>query len=114
MILPKAVITYGTFDLFHIGHLNLLRKCKELGDRLIVGVSTDEFNRIKGKKTIVPFEERLQIVNSIRYVDEVFPERNWEQKQDDIRQYRASIFVMGDDWKGKFDYLTAQCGCEVV
>jgi len=108
----KVVITYGTFDLFHIGHLNLLKRAKALGDYLIVGVSTDEFNAIKGKKSVYPYEHRAEIVRSIKYVDLVIPERNWEQKIEDIKKYNVDIFVMGDDWKGKFDYLKEYC--EVV
>lgn len=100
-----TVITYGTFDLFHIGHLNLLRRLKSLGDRLLVGVSTDEFNAVKQKKTTIAFDERLEIVSAIRYVDGVFAEENWDQKVSDIQKYQANIFGMGDDWKGKFDYL---------
>jgi len=108
----KVVITYGTFDLFHIGHLNLLKRAKALGDFLIVGVSTDEFNAIKGKKSVYPYEHRAEIVRSIKYVDLVIPERNWEQKIEDIKKYNVDVFVMGDDWKGKFDYLKEYC--EVV
>jgi glycerol-3-phosphate cytidylyltransferase len=108
----KTVITYGTFDLFHIGHLNLLKQCRKLGDRLIVGISTDEFNTIKGKQTVVPFEERAQIVAGMRFVDDVFPESNWEQKRFDIQKFGAHTFVMGDDWKGQFDFLLDLC--EVV
>lgn len=105
----KKILTYGTFDMFHIGHLNLLKRARSLGDYLIVGVSTDEFNKIKGKKTLIPFEERKQIVESIKYVDLVIPEKNWEQKIDDIKKYNIDIFVMGDDWKGKFDFLKDYC-----
>ncbi len=101
----KKVLTYGTFDLFHRGHLNLLRRAKNFGDYLIVGVSTDEFNRIKGKKTLISFEERMEIVKSIRYVDEVIPEESWEQKERDIKKFDIETFVMGSDWKGEFDYL---------
>ena len=108
----KTVITYGTFDLFHIGHLNLLRRLKALGDRLVVGVSTDEFNAVKGKKTIVPFEHRLAIVGAVRQVDSVFPENDWGQKRADILREKAAIFAMGDDWVGKFDELNDIC--EVV
>jgi glycerol-3-phosphate cytidylyltransferase len=99
------VLTYGTFDLFHIGHLNILKRLKEQGDRLIVGVSTDEFNAIKGKKPVVPFEQRIEIVRAIRYVDEAIPEDNWEQKRLDIEKYNADVFGIGEDWKGKFDDL---------
>jgi glycerol-3-phosphate cytidylyltransferase len=103
--LIRTVLTYGTFDLLHRGHLNLLRRAKDLGDRLIVGVSTNEFNESKGKKTIIDFEDRLEIVRSIRYVDEVFAESCWEQKIEDVRRLSANTFVMGDDWAGKFDFL---------
>ena len=108
----RVVLTYGTFDMFHIGHLNILKRAKELGDYLIVGVSTDEFNAIKGKKALMPYEHRKKIVESIKYVDKVIPERNWEQKVEDIKKYGVDVFVMGDDWKGKFDYLKDYC--EVV
>ena len=108
----KKVITYGTFDLFHIGHLNILKRAKALGDYLIVAVSTDEFNAIKGKTCAIPFEQRKAIVESIKYVDEVIPENNWEQKIDDITKHKVDIFVMGDDWNGKFDFLKKYC--EVV
>src|SRR3982074_1555822 len=79
-----TVITYGTFDLFHVGHLNLLRRLKSLGDRLVVGVSSDEFNVLKGKKTVMPYAHRAEIVSAIRYVDGIFPEECWEQKRDDV------------------------------
>ncbi|GAA0202898.1 adenylyltransferase/cytidyltransferase family protein [Glutamicibacter creatinolyticus] len=106
--MSKTVLTYGTFDLFHIGHLNILRRLKEKGDRLVVGVSTDEFNAIKGKKPVVPFDQRIEIVRAIRYVDEAIPEENWEQKRLDIQKYKASVFGIGEDWKGKFDDLDDQ------
>lgn len=105
----KRVITYGTFDLFHIGHLNLLNRAKKLGDYLIVAVSTDEFNEIKGKKTVIPYKQRAEIVKNIKCVDKVIPENNWEQKINDIKKYSADIFVMGGDWKGKFDFLKKYC-----
>jgi glycerol-3-phosphate cytidylyltransferase len=105
----KTVITYGTFDLFHIGHLNLLRRLKGLGDRLIVGLSTDSFNALKGKKTVISYQDRSEIIGAIKFVDFVFPEENWEQKRDDILRYKADIFAMGDDWKGKFDELSDVC-----
>jgi glycerol-3-phosphate cytidylyltransferase len=108
----KVVITYGTFDLFHIGHVNLLRRLRELGDRLVVGVSTDEFNAVKGKRTMVSYQHRAEIVAACRYVDKTFPEIRWEQKREDIERERASIFAMGDDWVGKFDDLRDVC--EVV
>lgn len=108
----KTVLTYGTFDLFHVGHVHLLRRLSELGDRLIVGCSTDEFNDIKGKKCIMPYADREIILRASRYVDDVIPERNWDQKIDDIIRLKADIFAMGDDWAGKFDELSAHC--EVV
>jgi len=101
----KKVITYGTFDLFHIGHLKLLKRAKRFGDYLIVAVSTDEFNKLKGKKSFFPYEERKQIVEAIKYVDKVIPEESWEQKINDIKKYDIDIFVIWDDWKWKFDYL---------
>ena len=101
----KTVLTYGTFDLFHIGHLNILKRLSALGDRLIVGVSTDEFNALKGKKPVVPFDQRIEIVRSIRYVDEAIPEDRWEQKREDIAKYGVDVFGIGEDWKGKFDDL---------
>jgi glycerol-3-phosphate cytidylyltransferase len=105
----KIILTYGTFDMFHIGHLNLLNRLKSLGDKLIVAVSTDEFNSIKGKKTLIPFEQRALIVQNIKCVDMVISEKNWEQKIDDIKKYNVDIFAMGDDWKGKFDFLKDYC-----
>ena len=108
----KKVITYGTFDLLHIGHIKLLKRAKALGDYLVVAVSTDEFNEIKGKKTILPYEQRVEIVKSIRYVDEVIPEESWEQKSEDIKENNIDIFAIGNDWKGKFDFLKEYC--EVV
>lgn len=103
--MSKTVLTYGTFDLFHIGHLNILKRLKEKGDRLIVGVSTDEFNAVKGKKPIVPFEQRIEIVRAIRYVDAAIPEEDWAQKRLDISRYGVDVFGIGEDWKGKFDDL---------
>lgn len=108
----KRVLTYGTFDLLHSGHINILRRAKELGDYLIVAVSTDEFNALKGKKAYYSFEERKMILEAIRYVDLVIPENNWEQKVDDVLKYHVDVFVMGDDWTGKFDFLKEYC--EVV
>ena len=105
----KIVLTYGTFDMFHIGHLNLLNRLKSLGDKLIVAVSTDEFNSIKGKKTLIPFEQRALIVQNIKCVYMVISEKNWEQKIDDIKKYNVDIFAMGDDWQGKFDFLKDYC-----
>ncbi|MBU0711414.1 glycerol-3-phosphate cytidylyltransferase [bacterium] len=108
----KKIITYGTFDLFHFGHLRLLQRAKALGDYLVVAVSTDEFNAVKGKKCTYPYEHRAKIVEAIKYVDEVIPEHIWEQKIDDVKTHDIDIFVMGDDWKGKFDFLKDYC--EVV
>lgn len=102
----RTVLTYGTFDLFHVGHLNILKRLKAEGDRLIVGVSTDEFNALKGKKPVVPFEQRIEIVRAISYVDEAIPEKNWEQKRLDIAKYDVDVFGIGEDWRGKFDDLS--------
>lgn len=110
----KKVITYGTFDLFHIGHLNIIKRAKELGDYLVVAVSSDSFNAIKGKKCTIPDFERMQIVEAIKYVDEVILENSWEQKKEDILNHNIDIFVMGDDWKGKFDYLEEETGVKVI
>lgn len=107
-----TVLTYGTFDLFHIGHLNLINRLAELGDRLVIGVSTDEFNAGKGKKSIVSFEDRARIVSSIKGVDLVIPEESWEQKVSDIKEHDVDVFAIGDDWTGKFDDLKELC--EVV
>ena len=108
----KKVITYGTFDLFHMGHLNILKRAKELGDYLVVAVSSDAFNAIKGKKCIIPDYERMEIVRASKYVDEVIVENSWDQKIDDVKKHNIDIFVMGDDWEGKFDFLKDYC--EVV
>lgn len=106
----QRVITYGTFDLLHYGHINLLRQAKAMGDYLIVAVSTDEFNwKEKKKKCYFQYEERKIMVEAVRYVDLVIPETCWEQKSMDISDYHVDIFVMGDDWKGKFDFLREQC-----
>ena len=107
--MKKTIITYGTFDLFHIGHLKLLQRLSRLGAKLIVAVSTDEFNKLKGKKTIIPYEQRAEIVENIKCVDMVIPEYNWEQKVKDIKEYNVGIFSIGDDWKGKFDFLKEHC-----
>lgn len=95
--------------MFHIGHLNLLKRAKALGDYLIVAVSSDEFNAIKGKKTIIPFDQRVEIVRNIKCVDEVIREDSWDQKINDIKEHDVDVFVMGDDWKGKFDFLRKYC-----
>ena len=109
----RKVITYGTFDLLHYGHINILKRAKEQGDYLIVALSTNEFNDIKGKKCYFSYEERKKLVQAIRYVDLVIPENNWEQKIEDVKEYKVDVFVMGDDWKGKFDYLKDE-GVEVI
>ncbi len=108
----KIVITYGTYDLLHTGHINLLKRAKDLGDYLIVGLSTDDFNRKKHKSSFHSFEDRKYMLEAIKYVDKVIPEENWEQKIEDVKKHGASVFVIGDDWKGEFDFLTDYC--EVV
>lgn len=109
----KKIITYGTFDLLHYGHINLLQRAKALGDYLIVALSTDEFNTIeKNKITYFTYEERKRLLEAIRYVDLVIPEKTWEQKMSDIQEYKVDAFVMGNDWNGRFDFLKS-C-CEVV
>ena len=105
----KRAITYGTFDLFHVGHLELLKRIKALADEVYVGVSTDEFNGEKGKRCIIPFEDRKSIIESIKYVDKSFPEFSWDQKAKDIDNFEIDLFVMGDDWRGKFDFLRSYC-----
>jgi glycerol-3-phosphate cytidylyltransferase len=107
--MKKTVITYGTFDMFHVGHLRLLQRLKSLGDRLIVGVSTDAFNETKGKKTLIPYEQRAEIIAGLSSVDLVIPEENWGQKENDIKHHGVGIFAMGDDWLGKFDFLSEHC-----
>lgn len=110
----KKIITYGTFDLLHYGHINLLRRAKAMGDYLIVGLSTDEFNwDEKRKKCYFSYEKRKSLLEAIRYVDLVIPESNWDQKKDDVHEFKVDAFVMGDDWKGKFDFLKDE-GVEVV
>lgn len=110
----KRVITYGTFDLLHYGHINLLRRARALGDYLVVALSTDEFNwNEKQKKCYFTYEERKQLLEAIRYVDLVIPEEGWAQKLTDIHEYHIDVFVMGDDWAGKFDYLKEEV-CEIV
>jgi len=108
----KTVITYGTFDVIHFGHINLLKRAKELGDKLIVAVSSDQFNSSKHKSSLLNYENRRAVVESIRYVDLVIQEDTWEQKIEDVEKYAVDIFVIGDDWEGEFDFLREYC--EVV
>lgn len=108
----RTVITYGTFDILHIGHINLLKRAKDLGDKLIVAVSSDAFNRGKHKSSLLNYENRKTVVEAIRYVDMVIAENSWEQKIEDIVKYNVDTFVMGDDWEGEFDFLKEYC--EVV
>lgn len=105
----KVIITYGTFDILHIGHINLLKRARDLGDYLIVALSSDEFNQQKNKISYYPFEERKIMLESIKYVDLVISESSWEQKIVDIKKYDVDTFVIGDDWRGKFDYLKKHC-----
>ena len=110
----KKVITYGTYDLLHYGHINLLRRAKSLGDYLIVALSTDEFNsEKKGKKCYFSYEQRKQLLEAVRYVDLVIPENDWDQKINDVKEFKVDIFAMGNDWEGKFDFLKEE-GVEVV
>lgn len=110
----KRIITYGTFDLLHYGHINLLRRAKELGDYLIVALSSDEFNvNEKHKKSYFTYEQRKALVEAVRYVDLVIPEQSWDQKRTDMHRYMIDTFVMGDDWAGKFDFLKEE-GVAVV
>ena len=108
----KTVLTYGTFDLLHYGHLEILRRASLLGDKLIVGVSTDKFNEIKGKTCVLPYQKRKELLESLDYVGKVIPENNWDQKVTDIQGNNIDIFVIGDDWEGKFDEL--KDFCEVI
>ena len=109
----KKIITYGTFDLLHYGHVNLLERAKALGDYLVVVLSSDEFNwEQKNKKCYFSYEERKRLLEAIRYVDLVIPENSWNQKINDVKEFKIDTFVMGDDWKGKFDFLSEYC--EVV
>lgn len=109
---PRTVLTYGSFDLFHVGHLRLLEWLAAMGDRLVVAVSTDAFNAEKGKSSLIPYEYRAAIVGALACVDEVIPEESWAQKERDVRAVGADVLAMGDDWQGKFDHLSHLC--EVV
>ena len=108
---PKNVLTYGTFDTFHYGHLELLRRAKELaqGGKLVVAISSDEFNAIKGKTSHFSYDERKKMLEAINYVDIIIPEDSWDQKEGDVKKYDIDIFVMGDDWRDKFDFLEPLC-----
>ena len=108
----KTVLTYGTFDLLHYGHLEILKRASLLGNKLIVGLSTDKFNVIKGKTRVLPYQKRKELIESLDYVDKVIPENNWDQKVTDIKGNNIDIFVIGDDWEGKFDEL--KDFCEVI
>lgn len=110
----NRVITYGTFDMLHYGHINLLKRAKAKGDYLIVGLSTNEFNELKGKKCFFDYKERKILLEAIRYVDLVIAENSWEQKVEDIKKYHVDTFVIGDDWKGKFDFLKEYCNVEYL
>ena len=108
----KTVLTYGTFDLLHYGHLEILKRASLLGNKLIVGLSTDKFNEIKGKTCVLPYQKRKELLESLDYVGKVIPENNWDQKVTDIKDNDIDIFVIGDDWEGKFDEL--KDFCEVI
>lgn len=108
------VITYGTFDVLHRGHIRLLQRARRLGDFLVVGLSTDEFNRGKGKVSVFSYEERKLILENLRLVDLVIPEKDWKQKAKDIKKHKIDVFVMGDDWKGKFDELKSLCSVKYL
>ena len=105
----KKVITYGTFDLLHHGHILLLQRARQLGDHLTVALSTDEFNKIKGKESFFNYQERKLIIEAIKYVDKVIPEKSWDQKINDVIQNKIDIFVIGDDWENKFNFLMPYC-----
>lgn len=105
----KTVLTYGTFDTLHYGHIRLLRRARALGDRLVVALSSDEFNAVKGKRAKFSYEERKLDLEAIKYVDLVIPEHNWEQKVTDVQTHAVDVFTMGDDWVGKFDFLSDYC-----
>lgn len=104
-----TVLTYGTFDLFHYGHSNVLKNASKLGSRLIVGVSSDQFNKAKGKQAYEPLATRLNNVSKLHFVTKAIVEDSWEQKISDIKRYNVSTFVIGDDWRGKFDFLKTYC-----
>ena len=105
----KRVITYGTYDLLHYGHIELLRRAKEYGDYLIVALSTDNFNKLKDKKSYYSYEQRKMMLESIQFVDLVIPENEWEQKVKNVKEYNVDTFLMGHDWEGEFDFLKDLC-----
>jgi glycerol-3-phosphate cytidylyltransferase len=105
----RRVLTYGTFDLFHVGHIRLLERARALGDYLVVGLSTDEFNMGKGKNSVFSYPERFAILSAVRHVDKIIPEDSWDQKASDVLANEIDVFVIGDDWQGKFDFLKAHC-----
>lgn len=107
--MTKRVITYGTFDLLHHGHIHMLRRCRALGSHLTVALSTDEFNQLKGKQAFHRYPHRACLLEAIRYVDRLIPEASWEQKIADIKEHKINIFAIGDDWQGRFDYLSEYC-----
>ena len=110
----KRILTYGTFDLLHYGHIEILRRAKSLGDYLIVAVSTDEFNEIKNKKAYHNFETRKKMLEAVRYVDLVIPENAWEQKKNDVLEYKVDVVVMGSDWEGNENFECLRDFCEVI
>jgi glycerol-3-phosphate cytidylyltransferase len=105
----RRVLTYGTFDLFHVGHIRLLERARALGDYLVVGLSTDEFNLVKGKNSVFSYAERSAILSAVKHVDKIIPEDNWDQKLSDVLANEIDVFVIGDDWQGKFDFLKSHC-----
>lgn len=110
----KRILTYGTYDLLHYGHIRLLKRAKELGDYLIVAISTEEFNAIKGKKAYHDYETRKEMLEAVRYVDLVIPENDWDQKRDDVQKYFVDTVVMGSDWAGHEKFENLRDLCEVV
>ena len=110
----KTILTYGTYDVLHYGHIRLLKRAKALGDKLIVAISTDEFNEIKGKKSFYTYEQRKEILEALKYVDMIIPEKDWNQKEDDIKKYNVDVVVMGSDWQGDERFEKLKSLCEVI